>query len=180
MDDFNTYEYAAEQKSEGKYKLIKTLVLLGYFLFAAAYAIVFAAILMIPQVIAVLPIFIWMLVFFTWKYTKPDYRYVIEHGDMNFYVYYGKKKKGGKPVASFKVSSASAIAPKAELTDAIREAKVKHTYSAIPSASASDVYAALFTNARGESCVFYFVATAQALKLLRFLNSKTVVTKTVY
>ena len=180
MDDFNTYEYAAEQKSEGKYKLIRTLVLLGYFLFAAAYALVFAAILMIPQVIAVLPIFIWMLVYFTWKYTKPDYRYVIERGDMNFNVYYGKKKKGGKPVCSFKISSASAIAPKAELAEAIREAKVKRVYSAVPSASSSDVYAALFTNKDNESCVFYFVATAQALKLLRFLNSKTIMTKTVY
>ena len=178
MEDFNTYEYAAEQKSEGKYKTLKLLVLLGYFLFAAAYAIVFAAILMIPQVIAVLPIFIWMLVFFTWKYTKPDYRYVIERGDMIFTIVYGKKKSGKKPACSFKVSRAEAIAPRCDLADAIREWHPKHVYSAVPSASATDVYAALFTNDKGERCVFYFVATAQALKLLRFLNSKTVVTAT--
>lgn len=178
MDDFNTYEYAAEQKSEGKFKTIKILVLLGYFLFAAAYAILFAAILMIPQVIAVLPIFIWMLVFFTWKYTKPDYRYVIERGDMSFTIVYGKKKGSKKPACSFKVSHAEAIAPKSTLADAISEWHPKHVYSAVPSAAASDVYAALFKNEKGENCVLYFVATAQALKLLRFLNSRTVVTST--
>ena len=178
MEDFNTYEYAAEQKSEGKFKTVRILVILGYVLFAAAYSILFAAILKIPQVIAVLPIFLWMLVFFTWKYTKPDYRYVIEHGDMVFTVVYGKKKGTKKPTCSFKVSKAEAIAPRDTLTDAIREWKPKHVYSAVPSASASDVYAALFTDGNGDRYVFYFVATAQALKLLRFLNSKTVVTAT--
>ena len=178
MEDFNTYEYAAEQKIEGKFKTLRMLVLFGYFLFAAAYSIVFAAILMIPQVIAVLPIFIWMLVFFTWKYTKPDYRYTIERGDMTFTIVYGKKKGSKKPACSFKVSGAEAIAPKAELSSAIREWNPKHTYSAVPSASSLDVYAALFTDGNGNKCVFYFVATAQALKLLRFLNSKTVVTAT--
>lgn len=180
MEDFNTYEYAAEQKSEGKFKALRILVLLGYFLFAAAYAIIFAAILKIPQVIAVLPIFIWMLVFFTWKYTKPDYRYSIERGDMTFTVVYGKKKKGKKPTCSFKVSSASLIAPKADLSNAFREWHPKHVYSAVPSVKSTDVYAALFTNESDERCVFYFIATAQALKLLRFLNSKTVVTSTAY
>jgi hypothetical protein len=180
MEDFNTYEYAAEQKNEGKFKTLRLLVILGYVLFAAAYAVVFAAILKIPQVIAVLPIFIWMLVFFTWKYTKPDYRYVIERGDMVFTVVYGKKKKGAKPKTSFKVSSAVAIAPKAELADAIREFHPKHIYSAVPSVKSTDVYAALYENGAGERFVFYFVATAAALKLLRFLNSKTVVTKTTY
>ena len=178
MEDFNTYEYAAEQKPEGKYKTLKILVLLGYILFAAVYVIIFAAVLLIPQVIAVLPIFIWMLTFFTWKYTKPDYRYSIERGDMTFTVVYGKKKKGKKPKFSFKVSSAEAIAPMSELSDAIHEWQPKHVYSAVPSAKSTDVYAALFKNQNGEACVFYFVATQSALKLLHFLNSKTVVTKT--
>ncbi len=180
MEEFNTYEYAAEQKSEGKFKTLRILVILGYILFAAVYSIVFAAILKIPQVIAVLPILIWMLVFFTWKYTKPDYRYVIERGDMVFNIIYGKKKKSAKPKTSFKVSSAEAIAPKEELTDAIREFRPKHIYSSVPSEKSTDVYAALYKNAAGENCVFYFIATAAALKLLRFLNSKTVVTKTAY
>ena len=178
MENFNTYEYAAEQKSEGKFKVIKILVFLGYLLFAAAYALVFAAILMIPQVIALLPIFMWMLVFFTWKYTKPDYRYTIERGNMTFTVVYGKKKKGKKPACSFKVSSAAAIAPKSQLEEEILSLRPKRTYNAVPSAKSSDVFAALFENGKGERCVFYFVATKDCLKLLRFLNSKTVITET--
>jgi hypothetical protein len=180
MEGFNTYEFAAEQKAEGKYKAIKLLVLIGYFLFIAGYVVVFAAILKIPHLIAVLPIFVWMLIFFTWKYTKPDYRYSIECGDMIFSVIYGKKKQGKKPKVKFKVSAAHAIGPKYELTESIREWKPKRVYNSVSSKNATDVYAALFNNEKGEPCVFYFVATQSALKLLRFLNSKTIVTKTAF
>ena len=92
MDDFNTYEYAAEQKSEGKWKLARILVLSAYVLFVAAYFLILYIIRLIP-LFAITPIIVWMLVFFTWRYTKPDYRYFIEKGKFSFYTYYGKKTK---------------------------------------------------------------------------------------
>ena len=179
MEDFNTYEYAADQKIEGKYRLIRILTVCGYVLFAAVYFFS-VSIIGFPHIIAVLPIFLWMLIFFTWKYTRPDYRYTIEHGDMTFMIIYGKKKKTQKAKCSFKASTAEAIAPREILEDEIKNWKPKHVYSAIPSTKSTDVYAALFKNQKGQNCVFYFIATAQALKLLRFLNPKTGVTKTIY
>ncbi|MBE6645850.1 MAG: hypothetical protein E7612_10860 [Ruminococcaceae bacterium] len=176
MDDFNTYEYGAEQKAEGKWKLLKIVVLLGYILLVSAYFIFLYIIRIIP-LFAITPIWLWILCHFTWRYTKPDYRYFIEKGTFTFFVFYGKKNKSEK--TKFTVSSAEAIAPKAELEDKIREFSPARVYSAVPSVKARDVYAALYTDSHGKKCVIYFVATASALKLLRFYNSRTVVTETV-
>ena len=175
MDDFNTYEYAAEQKNEGKWKLIRSLTLSAYILFVAAFFLVIYITRLIP-LFAIAPIIVSMLVFFTWKYTKPDYRYFIERSKFTFYVYYGKKTKRKK--TEFTISSAEAIAPKAELAERIREYKPSRVYSAVPSVKSNDVYAALYTDEKGKKCVICFVATEKALKLMRFYNSRTVVTKT--
>ena len=175
MDDFNTYEYAAEQKSEGKWKLIRILVLSAYILFVAAFFLVLYIIRLIP-LFAITPIIVWMISFFTWKYTKPDYRYFIEKGRFSFYVYYGKKTKRKK--TEFMISSAEAIAPEADLAEKIREFHPSNVYSAVPSVKSTDVYAALYTDAKGKKCVTYFVATEKALKLMRFYNSRTEVTRT--
>ena len=175
MDDFNTYEYAAEQKSEGKWKLIRAIMLSAYILFVVAFFLVLYTIRLIP-LFAITPIIVWMLVFFTWKYTKPDYRYFIEKGMFTFYVYYGKKTK--KKKTEFMISTAEAIAPKASLEEKISEFAPKNIYSAVASLKATDVYAALYTDAQGKKCVTYFVATEKALKLMRFYNSRTEVTKT--
>ncbi len=175
MDDFNTYEYAAEQKSEGKWKLIRTLVLSSYILFVAVFFLVLYIIRLIP-LFAITPIIVWMLVFFTWRYTKPDYRYFIERGTFSFYVCYGKKTK--KKKTEFVISSAEAIAPVDCLKEKIQEFAPAKTYSAVPSVKSSDAYAALYKDAKGNKCVLYFIATERALKLLHFYNSSTKVTKT--
>lgn len=177
MDDFNTYEYGAEQKSEGKYKTLRRVMLSAYILYVVAFFLAIYITRIFPLG-ALIPVTLWIIVYFTWRYVKPDYKYIIAQGDMTFTVGYGKKKKATKPKTSFKVSKAIAIAPHNTISELIREHSPKHTYSAVPSAKASDVYAALYNNEKGEACVFYFVATAQALKLLRFLNSRTVVTAT--
>ena len=167
MDDFNTYEYAAEQKSEGKWKLIRAIMLSAYVLFIVAFFLVLYTIRLIP-LFAITPIIVWMLVFFTWKYTKPDYRYFIEKGMFTFYVYYGKKTK--KKKTEFMISTS--------LEEKISEFAPKSIYSAVASLKATDVYAAFYTDAQGKKCVIYFVATEKALKLMRFYNSRTEVTKT--
>ena len=177
MDDFNTYEYGAEQKSEGKYKTLKRLMLSAYILYVVAFFLAIYITRIFPLG-ALIPVTLWIIVYFTWRYVKPDYKYIISQGDMTFTIGYGKKKKASKPKTTFKVSKAIAIAPRDDISELIREHSPKHTYSAVPSVKASDIYAALYNNEKGEACVFYFVATAQALKLLHFLNSKTVLTKT--
>ena len=175
MDDFNTYEYGAEQKAEKKWMLIRLMAILGYVLFAAAYFVVLYVIRLIP-LFAVTPIFLWILIHFTWRYTKPDYRYYIEKGTFTFYVCYGKKTKHKK--TEFLISSAKAIAPSDTLKDAIKEFDPEHVYSAVPSLKSTDVYSAFYTDGSGKRCVIHFIATERCLRLLRVYNSATVVVKT--
>ena len=177
MDDFNTYEYAVAQKSEGKWKLRRTLMLLAYVLFVAAYFLVIVITKFFPLG-ALIPVALWILVHFTWRYVNPDYKYTIEKGTMTFYVVYGNKKKNLKATMSLRVSAAEAIAPREEIEKRAADIPQIKVYSAVHTASAPDQYGVLYKEENGSYAVFYFIATAQALKLLRFYNSKTVVTAT--
>ena len=176
--EFNTYEYSAQQKPEGKFRVRMILFLALYFLFSATYFVVIYITRVLPLG-AILPIFLWMLIFFTWRYVKPDYKYEIVTGTLTFTVRYGNKRKG-KVATEFKVSSAHAIIPAADSEPTVKEFAPAKVYSALPSVSAADAYVALYTDKSGNKCAFYFVATEQALKLLRFYNSRTVVVKTTY
>lgn len=175
MDDFNTYEYAASQKIEEKWLIYRILLMSLYVLYTTGYFVFIFVTRMIPLG-ALIPVTLWIIIFFTWKYTKPDYKYVIEAGKISFYVIYGNKKKHLK--AEIRVSSAEKIAPVSDISDEISTFAPEVVYSALPSRNATDAYAVLYKNGSGKKCVFYFVATAQALKLLHFYNSRTQVTKT--
>ena len=167
------YEYVVAQKSEGKWRVRKWLMLAAYALFAGAYF--FTAALRVPAVIAILPLLIWMLVFFTYKYVKPEYKYKISEAYLYFYILFGKKQKEKLKVRIF---DAEYILPLENALDQIKTYDPKHTYSAIPSIISTDSYVILFKNEKGESCAFMFKATAQALKCLHFYNQKTVITPT--
>lgn len=176
--EFNTYEYSAQQKADGKFFVRKMLILSLYFIFTVAY-LSFIIYTIIFTLGALIPVALWILIFFTWRYVKPDYKYEIATGMLTFSVKHGNKKKG-KVVTEFKVSAAEEILPVAENEEEITAFESKKIYSALPSQSASDVYAALYTDKDVNKCVFYFVATEQALKLLHFYNSRTIVVKTAY
>ncbi len=175
MGDFNTYEYAATQKAEGKWLIYRILLMSLYALYTAGYFVFIFVTRMIPLG-ALIPVTLWIIIFFTWKYAKPDYKYVIKAGKLNFYLIYGNKKKHLK--AEIRISSAEKIAPVSNISSEIAAFAPEIVYSALPNQDAADAYAVLYKNENGKKCVFYFVATAQALKLLHFYNSGTEVTKT--
>ena len=173
MEGFNTCEYSAERKAEGKFKFFKFFMLTAYMLYSAIYFLLIYITRVLPLG-ALLPITLWIIIYFTWGYTKPDYKYIIEKGIFTFYVSYGKKKHRKK--TEFKISSAEAIAPKESLTDRIKEFNPQKVYSSVPSINAKDVYAVLYTDSKGKRCVLYFVAIHQSLKLMHLHNSKTDIT----
>ena len=175
MEDFNTYEYAATQKVEGKWLLYRILLISLYVIYTAAYFIIIFVTRMLPLG-ALIPVTLWIIIFFTWRYVKPDYKYTIESGTLTFTVIYVNKTKRKKTV--FKVSSAEKIAPVRDILEDIKAFSPELVYSALPSAHTADAHAALYKNSDGKRCIFYFVATAQALNLMRFYNSRTIVTKT--
>lgn len=171
--DFNTYEYSAEQRAEGKWLASKILLIFAYTLYVAVLIYILAITAFIP-VGALIPVSLWIIIHFTYRYTSPDYKYVIERGEMRFYKRYGKKER---LCLSITLKNAILIAPRTEAAGSIKEAKPKRSYSALPYKACGDVYAILFRDGDGVS-VFYFVATADAVKLLkRFHGDNNIKTK---
>ena len=170
MEGFNTYEFSASQKAEGKWLLAKILLILGYIAFATVYFVIIYITKFFP-VGALIPLFLWMLVFFTWKYANPDYTYEIVGGVLNYYVKYGNKKI---QKATFKISDAKYIGPIVDYKDKLPRA----VYNAAPSETASDIYVAVYNTPSPRA--IKFVATKDALRLLKRHNQDTVITETSY
>ncbi len=168
------YEYTVAQKCEGKWRLFKWLMLLGYALFAGGYFLVAYLSRFIP-IVAVLPLFLWILVYFTYKYVKPEYKYVITEGHLHFYYVIGKKQTEKLKI---RLCDAEYILPLENALEEIKAFEPKVTYSALPSVHTTDSYAILYTGERGVPSAFIFKATAEALKSLRFYNKKTVMSDT--
>lgn len=177
MEDFNSYEYAAEQKSEGSFLAAKLLLIAFYIAYTLAYFIIIF-VTRIFTLGALIPVTLWIIVYFTWHYTTPDYKYVIQGGNLSFYINYRRINDSRKKKTEFKISSALAIAPMDSLNEDIKRFSPKRIYNAIPYKAAADKYAAIYKDGEGVRCVLYFVVTAEALKLLHLHNSSTVITNT--
>lgn len=175
MDSFNTCEYTVAQKTEGKWLAFKILAVVAYVAYAVAYFVAIYITKLIPLG-ALIPVTLWVIVFFTWRYVSPEYKYVIESGKLIFTVIYGSRTEKKRTV--IKISAAKAIAPKDALLESVAKFAPERVYSAIPSKKASGAYAVLYFDDRGKRCVFYFMPAANALKLLHFYNSDTVITET--
>ena len=170
MEGFNTYEYSAEQKIEGKWLFLRLFFIFFYIAFATAYFIVIY-VTRIFTLGALIPIAVWVLIFLTWRYTSPDYKYEISSGTLRFFVTYKKKSREKLKI---KISEAEAIIPIDTEGDKLRDFSPWKIYTAVPSKNSTDVYAVLFYNEKGKRCAFLFVATEEAVRLLAIYNSKTV------
>lgn len=168
------YEYTVAQIHEGKWKLYRWLMISGYALFAILYFLLAYISKFIP-IVAILPLFMWILVYFTYKYVNPEYRYTVSEAHLRFSVIYGKTVK---EKLSLKICEADLIIPLETALEKIKEYAPRKTYSALPTSHGTDAYIVLYKNAEGEACAFIFKATADALKALKFYNSKTVITDT--
>ena len=168
--EFNFYEYSASQKAEGKWIAYKILLISLYVAYVIAFGVIIYVTAFIP-VGALIPVTLWILVFFTYKYTSPDYKYVIEHGQMAFYKTYGKKTK---KICEFRLKDIIFVKPSAVAKDEIKELVPKKSFSAVPYSACPDIYAAVYKN--GEDIfVFYFRATREALKVISHYKKDTVV-----
>jgi len=183
MEEFNTYEYSVEHsKKDKKLKLKKILLIIAYFVYCITGITVVAlapfGVLLAP-LIALVPVTCWIIAFFTWRYVKPEYIYSMTSGVLTFEVLYGNKTR--KTVFETKIANAETIAPYSEKAKLdIEKYAPKNEYLGVSSLDSPDAYYMLFKNDKGENCVYYFEATARALKILRFYNQKTEVVKVRY
>ncbi|MBE6599778.1 MAG: hypothetical protein E7640_01040 [Ruminococcaceae bacterium] len=181
MNEFLTYEYAvAPDKRSGAQRKKKTVFLLIYIFFTAALlALVLGVGMLFLPLFALAPIAVWLLVFLTWRFTDPEYEYSITSGEMTFSIIYGGKTR--KKVFEQAVRSMEAVAPLTDMyRDKILDYKPQRVFEGASSHESPDAYFALFENGDGERCVYYFEATARALKILRHYNVKTVIKEVRY
>ena len=111
FDSLNSAEFSYEKKGEGKNKLYRILLIIGYVLFVIVFFLACYLSKLIPA-FAVAPIFLWMLIFFTWRLVKYDMYIEFQSGSLTL----GRvkvRKSGTKrtPLLTVSVKSAEEVAP---------------------------------------------------------------------
>lgn len=173
MSDFNTFEFVVDERAEGKRKLVKFLGRFVLLAFIGAF-VAFTFIIRMPM-LAILPLLLLGLVLYFWKIFNCELEYSITSGIMTFSRIYGGMKR--KKVLEIVIKDCRKIAPRSEEFDSSLAARgVSKVYSFSSHSTAEDQYYATFEE-DGQLCVVYFEATEKTLKLLRYYNPTTVVTK---
>ena len=180
MNEFLTYEYVVTPPKKGALARKKALLLTGYILYCIGLLIlVFTVGKLFLPLFALVPLTVWVIIFFTWRFTNPEYEYSITSGILTFAVIYGGKTRSKKFEKT--VKEMDVIAPLSKMhAHKIEDYKPTRVYEGASSHDSPDAYFALFENEDGERCVYYFEATAKALKVFRHYNVKTVVTEVRY
>ena len=173
MSEFNTFEFVVDEKAEGKRKMIKFLGRFGLLAFIGAF-VAFTFIIRMPM-LAVLPLGLLGIVLYFWKIFNCELEYSMTSGQMTFSRIYGGMKR--KKVLEVTIKDFREIAPRtAESDERLRARGVERAFMFASHSTATDQYYATFEQ-DGELCVVYFEATEKTLKILRYYNPVTVVTK---
>lgn len=177
----NYAEYVVEKKVEGKYKMQRMLMLLGY-------AGVFAAILGIVALInsltklgiialpmfALAPMAAVILYNLTWPLVSIEYSFTVDASELIVETVYGGRRK--KKLFTSKVRDLSLIAPYDDEYKAEADAfGADRRIEAVPNMECYDLYFALHTDENGKKTIIFFQATAQSLKALKYYNSSAIV-----
>jgi hypothetical protein len=186
MNEFSTYEFAVNQKIEGKWLLARIALIAFYVLYVISLLILgFTAKIIVP-LLALIPVTTWILVFITWRFVSVEYEYSITSGELTFAKIFGGRSR--RTYLTIRLRDAVRIAPldNAEHSERAMAYRPEQEFSAISSLRAPDIYYILFEHEEKDGqkikkrrCIFYFEATAKALQICRFYNpSATVVTPT--
>jgi hypothetical protein len=165
MSEFDTpnyAEYAYAVKSEGKIKLGRILMIIGYIVFVGAFFGVCLATKLVP-LFATCPIFLWMLIFFTWRYVSYDCYFVFQGGMLELGT--ARNGKGGMrkyPKLKRHVKEASFVGPYSGNEDLTEGTKL-YDFS---ESQSSDKRVVILFEKDGNKCSAIFEGTAKIAKLL--------------
>ena len=173
MNDFNRFEFTVDERAEGHRKLIKILGRAGLLAFVGAF--VAATFIIRMPMLAILPLCLLGLVLYFWKIFNCELEYTMTSGIMTFTRIYGGIRR--KTILDVTIKDFRECAPRTAESDAkLKEQGIEKTYMFSSHSTAIDQYYATFEE-NGKKCVVYFEATEKALKLLRYYNPVTVVTR---
>ena len=185
----NHAELTVERKKEGWYLVRRILMIFAYislpiiiFLIFALLedaneklnGIAFIGIFFIPIWVFLCPKVVKPL---TFKYVDIEEKMDISGGTLTLSKILGKRKE--IPYISVKVSDLEVINPyrdeyKAEADNYPADRRIQ----CVASMKDNDVYYAYFTDENGKKTLLFFEGTEKALKVMKFLNSNTVVVET--
>lgn len=182
MNEFNMYEYTVAQKNEGKWRVRRILLILGYIVFVAALLIIGLRTRLLAPLLALTPLAVWMIVFCTWRYVNVEYEYTVISGVFKLTHVFGGRSR--KKILEIPIKDMTLIAPynhekpetieKAE--NAIKRFAPEKEYVAISSPESPDIYYALCANKdTEEKFIIWFEATDKALKIFKFYNAPATV-----
>ncbi|NLM56015.1 MAG: hypothetical protein GX192_01010 [Clostridiales bacterium] len=191
-------EYAVPRKSEGSYKLKRSLMVLAYILVPVAIIVLLFSIISYTAFIIV-PVFAILsrpLINGTWRYVNYDQRYqVFNAGTVRFTRYYGKKfktdkndehadlKVAEKLILEMKIKDFEVIAPynDAEWKKKLDESGVKTIINHCSSPSHPNVYYAIFTDEKnGEKKAILFDMIDKSQQIFSYYNRETVIIPLTY
>ena len=185
----NHAELTVERKKEGTYLLKRILMYVAYislpvliFLFFAILeeinpkmnGMAFIGIFFIPIWIFVCPKVVKPL---TFKYVDVEEKMDISGGTLTLSKILGKRKE--VTYTSVKVADLEVINPyRGEYRAEADGYAADRTVRCVASMKDEDVYYAYYTDDDGKKNLLFFEGTEKALKVMKFLNSKTVVVET--
>ena len=110
MNDSPNYaEYAVEKKSEGRLRLCRALLVLGYAAFTIGYFILSLGVTKMAALIAILPLLLYILHLCTWRLVSYDVSYSFEAGTMIFRRVYTKGRRTTKEKLRLRVNDAEYV-----------------------------------------------------------------------
>ena len=184
----NHAELTVEKKREGAY-LVKRILMHAFYIGVPVFLfVVFAIISDVfhgPDLVMLSILFIPIWIFICPKVIKPlTFMYVdieekmdVSGGTLTLSRILGKRKE--VPYISVKVSDLEAINPyRDEYKKEADEYKADKRIECVSSMKDEDVYYAYYTDEEGKKVIMFFQGTEKALRVLKFLNSKTVVVST--
>lgn len=176
--------FSVDQKYEGKYLTTKLLMILAYAIFcigvivaAGAFA---KAIGILVSVIIVFLLLIKVIKPLTWKYVKVDHRYTLQSGTWKLFK--DNTSQSLNPYYERKVKDAEAIVPMTEenIEKYINGVTYGKEFDLRGSLKAADAYIAVMPEEDGSKTLIKFVATNDALAIMKYYNSAATVVTAVY
>jgi len=183
----NHAELTVEKKKEGLYLFKRILMWSFYIGLPVLLFIIFAIISEVggPDLVMASILFIPIWIFLCPKLVKPiTFMYVdieekmdVSGGTLTLSKILGKRKE--IPYIAVKVADLEAIKPyRGEYKAEADEYKADRRIECVATMKGNDVYYAYYTDENAKKVLMFFEGTEKALKVMKFLNSETVVVET--
>ena len=100
MNDYRNFcEFAKKPDDSAKVRTLRIALMSVYTVVTLAYIVFFYIILRQWQLLLLLPFIMYALIALTWRFTKPEYEYSIEAGELTVAVIYGGRSRRVKCTA---------------------------------------------------------------------------------